>query len=152
MGLINMHIDMALLRPQTSPCLILEDKYTGWRSCCIAYWWVWLDRMAGRSETREPSRGGRGWLWWRWRCDLAFLHYHLTRRAWHWAAVSAGGERQVSGRKEIRQRRREMPGVHRQVERSEGRENRKREGRWNLITGSWSKKENERWMERERGE
>lgn len=49
--LINMHINMVLVRPQTSSCLMLEEKYS-----CIVYWWAWLDRMTAQSETRDPSQ------------------------------------------------------------------------------------------------
>lgn len=59
-SLINMHINMALVRPETSPCLTLEDKYTGWRSSCIAYWWASLDRMTAQSETRNPLQNEAG--------------------------------------------------------------------------------------------
>lgn len=53
-SLINMHIDMALVK------LTLEDKYTGWRSSCIAYWWASQDRMTAQCETRNPSQNEEG--------------------------------------------------------------------------------------------
>lgn len=55
-----MHINKGLVRPQTSPCLMLEEKYTGWRRSCIEYWWVWLDRMTAQSETGDPSQNEMG--------------------------------------------------------------------------------------------
>lgn len=44
---------MAVVRPQTSPCPALKEKYTGSWSSGIAYWWARLDRMTAQSETRD---------------------------------------------------------------------------------------------------